>query len=110
MALSLFKKETTYDAGVLPFDATTAVQMCGFTGDIGEWEDAILNDAEDITCTDFPTQQEILRKMTTLPYAETKAKPNSIAGLGAMVFGQPLHFFVVNGLCLPIHTVSNKVV
>lgn len=87
IALSLFKKETTYDAGVTPFDSTTAVQMCGFTSDIGEWEDSILNDAEDITCTDFPTQQEILRKVTTIPYAETKAKPNSIAGLGALVFG-----------------------
>ena len=84
--LGLYKKEVTYNAGTA-VTATEACEMSGFDSEPRDWPDEVVDDAGEMTGSEFPTTQEILRQGVTLPYSEPKAKPNSLAGLGALVMG-----------------------
>jgi len=85
LMFSLYKKEASYNAGVT-MDATSACSMKGY--EIGPaWEDEIINDKGEITGTEHGTDQEIGTQSVKLAYKESKAKPNTLAGLGALVMG-----------------------
>jgi hypothetical protein len=86
LALSLYKKEATYNAGVALTDAE-ACEMNQFSSEPPDWPDELHDDAGDTTGSEFPTTQEILTQKVTIPYEEPRAKPNSVAGLAALVMG-----------------------
>lgn len=85
LMLSLFKKETTYDAGVV-MTGGNACLMKGFEG-AAEWDDKVQDDKDLITGQEWGTDQEILMQGVKLQYKETRCKPNTLAGLVALVFG-----------------------
>lgn len=84
--LSLYKKEATYDAGVT-MNSTNACEMYGFDSDLESWPDDVADDGGEITGFEFPTTQEIIRQKVELDYSEPRIKPNTLAGLGALVLG-----------------------
>ena len=86
LALSLFDKEATYDAGPGAWTAGSACSMSGYDG-IAQMEDETVDDKEGVTGTEFPTYQEILKKGWALEYTENRLKPNTLAGLAALHFG-----------------------
>lgn len=85
LMMSLFKKEVTYDAGVT-MDATSAALMKGYEVE-PEWDDAVVSDKDEVTGQEFGTDQEINTKAVKISYKEPKLKPNTLAGLGALVMG-----------------------
>jgi len=85
LMFSLYKKEASYNAGVT-MDATSACSMKGYEISPA-WEDEIVNDRGEITGTEHGTDQEIGTQSVKLAYKESKAKPNTLAGLGALVMG-----------------------
>ena len=85
LMFSLYKKEASYNAGVT-MGAANACSMKGY--EISPtWEDEIVNDKGEITGTEHGTDQEIGTQSVKLTYKESKAKPNTLAGLGALVMG-----------------------
>ena len=85
LMFSLYKKEVSYNAGVT-MDTTSACSMKSYEIS-SAWEDAIVNDKGEITGTEHGTDQEIGTQSVKLTYKEKKAKPNTLAGLGALVMG-----------------------
>jgi len=75
LALSLFDKEATYDAGPAGWTAASACEMSGFDG-LVQMEDVVVDDREGVTGSELPTTQEILRKGTALEYTTNRLKPN----------------------------------
>lgn len=86
IALSLYKKEATYNAGVT-INSANACEMNQFDSEARDFSDQVEDDSAEITGSEFPTTQEIIHQGFMLPYSEPKAKPNSLAGLGALVLG-----------------------
>lgn len=84
--MSLYKKEATYDAGVT-MNSTNAAEMYGFDSDPASWPDETADDAGGITGSEFATMQEIIRQKIEIDYSEPRVKPNTLAGLGALVLG-----------------------
>ena len=85
LMMSLFKKEATFDAGVTMSDAN-ACSMRGYEME-SEWDDEVVNDKDSVTGLEFGTDQEIMHQGVKIPYKEPRAKPNSLAGLAALVMG-----------------------
>lgn len=67
--------------------ASDACEMSGFASEPRDWTDEVFDDSGEITGSEFPTTQEILKQGVSLAYSEPKAKPNTLAGLGALVMG-----------------------
>jgi hypothetical protein len=86
MAMSLFDKEATYDAGPAAWLAANACSMNDFDGLVA-WEDQVVTNLEGVTGFELGTKQEILRQGMNLTYSETRLKPNTLAGLAALHFG-----------------------
>lgn len=86
LALSLFDKEASYDAGPGGWLAANACQMSGFDG-LVNLDDAVVDDKEGVTGTELPTIQAIEKKGWALEYTENRLKPNTLAGLAALHFG-----------------------
>jgi len=82
---TLFKKEASYNAGVT-IDSANACSTAGFEIDV-QWPDRIESDKADVTGFEFGTQQEIIEQQVTMTYSEAHARPNSLAGLAALVLG-----------------------
>jgi hypothetical protein len=85
LAMSLLKKEATFNAGVAIND-TNACSMHEFGGSF-EWEDRVDSDKSQVTGREHGTGQQIIGQGLKGTYTEEKAKPNSLAGLGALVMG-----------------------
>lgn len=85
LMMSLFKKETTYDAGVT-MSAANACGMSGFLLD-PKWPDEIKNDKGSVTNYEFGNTQEITNNRVELTYTEPECKPNTLAGLGMLALG-----------------------
>jgi hypothetical protein len=85
LMLSLFLKEATFDAGVTMND-TNACSMNGFEFN-PSWPDKVLTDKDEVTGKEHGYDQELIEKGFEGTYKESKAKPNSLAGLAALVFG-----------------------
>lgn len=83
--MSLFSKEATYNAGVV-LAAGTGTAMTGYELDV-TWPDKIGNDKEELTAKEFGYDQQIMAQAVKLVYREAKCKPNTLAGLGALVLG-----------------------
>lgn len=86
LALSLFDKEASYDAGPGGWTAASACSMSGFDGMV-QMEDSVVDDREGVTGTEYPTEQEIEKKGLALEYSEARMKPNSLAGLASLFCG-----------------------
>lgn len=86
LMLSLYKKEASYNAGVT-MNSTNACEMHGYDSDPADWNDEVVDDGQELTGSEFATKQEILRQRVEIAYAEPRAKPNSLAGIGALVLG-----------------------
>lgn len=85
--MSLFTKETTYDAGVTMTNVN-ACQLRGFDIKV-DWNDVIVNDKDTVSGQEHGTDQELLEKRVSLTYHELRAKPNSVAGMLAGCMGAP---------------------
>ena len=83
--MSLFLKEATYDAGVL-MTAPGACSMKAFDMSV-DWPDIVATDKDMITGYEHGTDQEILMTAAKMTYKEDNVKPNSLAGLAALVLG-----------------------
>lgn len=86
LALSLFDKEASYDAGPGGWLAANACQMSGFDG-IVQMDDAVVDDKEGVSGSEYPTVREIEKKGLAFEYTESRLKPNTLAGLAALHFG-----------------------
>jgi len=85
LMMSLFGKEAEYDAGVT-ISAATACSMVGYEFE-PSWPDKIENDKGDVTGKEHGYDQEIIQYGFEATYKESKAKPNSVIGLAALVLG-----------------------
>ena len=83
---SFFKKEATYNAGVV-MDSTSACTLTGFTNGPAEWDDKVVNDREEISGREFGYDQKIVEQRVKIPLAFPKAKPNDLIGLCALALG-----------------------
>jgi len=86
LALSLFKKETSYNAGVT-MNSSNDCLMSGWEGEPVDWDDKVESDKAQVTGLEHGYDQEIVRYGAKLSYKEPKAKPNSVAGLAALILG-----------------------
>jgi len=86
LALSLFDKEATYDAGPAAWLIANACQMSGFDG-LCQIADTVVDDKEGVTGSEMATDQVIERKDWGLEYVENRLKPNTLAGLAGLHFG-----------------------
>ena len=85
LMLSLFKREATYNAGVT-MSSTNACLMRGYEVSV-DWDDEVVTDKGEITGSEFGTDQELNTQRVKITYKEPRAKPNTLAGLGALVLG-----------------------
>jgi hypothetical protein len=85
LMMSLFLKEATYNADVV-MSAANACSMKRFEFN-PDWPDVVDNDKGEITGTEHGTDQEIIEQRFAGTYTEPKTKPNSVAGLAALVLG-----------------------
>jgi len=85
LMMSLFGKEAEYDAGVT-ISTATACSMVGYEFE-PSWPDKIENDKGDVTGKEHGYDQEIIQCGFEATYKESKAKPNSVIGLAALVLG-----------------------
>jgi len=85
IAFSTFTKEASYDAGVTVND-TNYSSLAGFEATV-EWPDRIESDKGEVTGLEFGTQQNRLEQMVNITVNEPHARPNTLAGLGALVLG-----------------------
>lgn len=86
LMMSLGRKEATYGAGVTMNDAN-ADEMHGFDSEPAKWDDDVISDQGTITGNELATTQEIFQQKVMLTYSEPRARPNSLAGLAALVLG-----------------------
>jgi hypothetical protein len=86
LALSLFDKEASYDAGPAAWAAANACQLSGFDG-IAQIADAVVDDREGVSGSEFATQKEIEKKDWSLDLSISRIKPNDLAGLAALTLG-----------------------
>ena len=86
IALSVFKKEATYNAGVTINSANYA-ELSGFDSKPKELTDMLADDGGEITGSEYPTLQEIIRQGLGLSINFSKAKPNDVIGLAALGLG-----------------------
>ena len=84
--LSGFSKEATFDTGVT-MNASNAFSLKGFSPIGVEWDDTVVNDKDDVTNTEFGTDQELVEQGVKLPVALPKAKPNDVAALATLTLG-----------------------
>lgn len=85
LMMSLFGAEAEYDAGVT-ISTATACSMSGYEFE-PTWDDTVTSDKGDVTGKEHGYNQEITAYGFSGTYKESKAKPNSLAGLGALVMG-----------------------
>lgn len=85
LMMSLFTKEDTYDAGVTMSDAN-ACSMQGYEFE-PSWPDTVVTDKDEVTGKEHGYDQELVEKGFEATYKEAKAKPNTLAGLAALVLG-----------------------
>lgn len=85
LMMSLFWAEAEYDAGVT-ISTGTACSMTGFEFE-PSWDDTVDNDKGEVTGKEHGYDQEITAYGFSGTYKEAKAKPNSLAGLAALVMG-----------------------
>ncbi|MCK5021377.1 MAG: hypothetical protein KAS32_30475, partial [Candidatus Peribacteraceae bacterium] len=83
--LSLFKKEAVYDTAIA-MSSANACSLKGFECDV-EYDDSVIDDKSEVTGTEHGTEQELVEKGVKLTIKEPKAKPNTVAGLAALVMG-----------------------
>src|SRR3972149_7889461 len=86
IALSVFKKEAAYNAGVTINNANYA-ELSGFDSKPKELTDLLADDGGEITGSEYPTLQEIIRQGLGLSINFPKAKPNDVIGLAALGLG-----------------------
>lgn len=86
LLMSLYKKEAAYDAGVT-INSTNACELIGHDSEPPKFSDKTESDLKLITGSEWPTHQEIVRQAVEFDYVEPKAKPNSLAGMAALVLG-----------------------
>ena len=89
LMLSLFDRESVYDAGPGLWTATGACSMLEFDDASAheEWDDDVEANEAVINNAEFPTYQEITRQSVKIAYNEPRAKPNSLAGLIGLTLG-----------------------
>jgi len=85
LALSLYLKEATYNAGVT-INSSNACSMDQFEADV-DWADVVATDKDSVTGKEHGNDQEIIQQMVNLTYSEKRAMPNSLIGLAGLVFG-----------------------
>jgi len=85
LMMSLFSKEDEFDGGVT-ISTGTACSLSGYEFE-PSWPDVIENDKGDVTGKEHGYDQEKIQDGFEATYKESKAKPNSLAGLAALVFG-----------------------
>ena len=85
LMLSLFTKEASYNEGVT-MDASNACSMKGYES-VMEPDDNVQNDKDSVTGAEYGTDSEIVSNGVKLSYKETRAKPNSVAGIAALCHG-----------------------
>src|SRR3990167_11282303 len=86
--LSLFDKEATYDAGPAGWLAANACSMFDFDEAVqDQWPDTLGSNEGEISGGETPSRIVTVRQDVKIPYAESRAKPNSIAGLIALNLG-----------------------
>jgi len=85
LAMSLFLKEASYNAGVT-INSSNACSMDQFEFD-PDWADRVESDKDTVTGKEFGNDQEIIQQMTSFKYSEKRAMPNSLIGLAGLVFG-----------------------
>src|SRR3990167_6487337 len=86
--LSLFDKEATYDAGPAGWLAANACSMFDFDEAVqDQWPDTVGCNEGEISGGETPSRIITVRQDVKIPYAESRAKPNSIAGLIALNLG-----------------------
>ena len=85
IALSGFKKEATYDAGVA-MTAAEAFSLDGFDATV-EWPDTIETDKGEVTGKEHGNDQEKIESMVNITINETHAKPNTLAACASLVMG-----------------------
>lgn len=88
LMLSLFDKEASYDAGPAAWANANACSLLEFDDASAheEWDDEQAYN-EDVATREFPNKSEIVRQSVRLTYTESRAKPNSLAGLMALALG-----------------------
>jgi hypothetical protein len=89
LALSLFDKEASYNAGPAGWTGSSACLMQDHNEESGAevWDDTIQSDTDVVTGHEFRSVQEIVRQGMRLTYTEPRAKPNTLAGLMALCMG-----------------------
>jgi len=85
LMMSLFGAEASFDAGVV-IGADKACSLVGYEFEPG-WPDVITNDKGEVTGKEHGYTQEITQYGFEATYKETHAKPNSLAGLAALILG-----------------------
>lgn len=83
--ISAFEAESAYDGGVT-MTSDKACAMNGFTV-ATDWPDEVMNDMEEVTGSEYSTEQTIVEKRVNITYTEPKAKPNTLALLASLVLG-----------------------
>ena len=85
LAMSLFESEDPYNNGVtMTADKACSMKRYEFTP---EYPDVLDSDKEEHTGTEHGTDQEIIESRFKAVYSEAKVKPNTLAGLLALVLG-----------------------
>lgn len=85
LMMSFFTKEASYNAGVTMI-AANACSMKGYES-VMEPDDNVQNDKDSVTGSEYGTDSEIVSNGVKLSYKETRAKPNSVAGIAALCQG-----------------------
>ena len=85
LMMSLFEQEGEYDAGVTISTGNTC-SLSGYEFEPG-WPDTITNDKGLVTGKEHGYDQEITQYGFEATYKEPNARPNSLAGLAALVMG-----------------------
>lgn len=86
LALSLFRREATYNAGVAVSSANGCL-MTAYDNEPFAWDDTLVNDKDTVTSLEHGYDQEIVKYGAKMTYKETRAKPNTVAGLAALTLG-----------------------
>jgi hypothetical protein len=86
LALSLFDKEASFDAGPGGLTISSANSLAGFDG-IVQTPDTVVDDREGVSGYEMPTDQVVEKKDWMLDLSFPKVKPNDLAGLAALHLG-----------------------
>lgn len=84
--LSLFRRESAYNAGVTMTNAN-ACGMKGFECEV-DWSDTVQDDKDVVSNAEFGTDQEIVAQGVDITYTESRCKPNTLAGLAHLALGE----------------------